>query len=445
MSKEDATKINPVRIACPFALLLVLASLVALAACRSHAFKEPASDERTILTVTSLFDGPNADFETRTLNQFAVGRNLHIRYIPGFESVEARLGMYKQLFKEHSPQPDICDIDIIWPGMIADDLLDLTPYFQSEIPSFPAELLRTYTVHGRLIAMPLFIDTGLLYYRSDLIRKYGFTGPPETWDDLERMSEVIQRGERRSGNANFWGYLWQGGANEALTCNGLEWQASQGGGHIIEPDGTISVCNSHATRALERAVSWIGRISPPGITAYTEDDSLNMYAAGNAAFMRNWSSAYGAVRDLTLFNKTAVALLPAGMSGHSRTLGGIAIAVSKYSEHRDEAVAALRDLLSAPSQVKRAIQVGIAPTRSALERRPDLMLQTPFHGPLLSGQVLTGLVARPSVVAGRVYDQVSEAYFLAVHSALTRQVAPATALARLQTELARITRTQAPR
>jgi trehalose/maltose transport system substrate-binding protein len=454
---EDGSEIYLVKTACPGALqalgrgenliafLLVAAVVIPLAACRFHASDQmkESSDSPTLLTVTALVDDANADFERQTLNEFAASRrNLQVRYIPAFESTDARLGMYKQLFKARSPEPDIAEIDVIWPGLIAEDLLDLAPYFGGEIQAFPAELIRTYTVHGRLIAIPLFVDTGLLYCRSDLLRKYGFTDPPATWDELERMSQVIQRGERGLGKTNFWGYVWQGSATEALTCNGLEWQASQGGGHIIESDGTISVCNANAVRAVERAVSWVGRISPPGTTAYTEDDSFNLYAAGNAAFMRNWSSSYGAVRDLSIGSETAVALLPAGLSGHSRTLGGIAVGVSRYSEHREEAVAALRYLSSAASQTRRAIQAGIAPTLVALEQRPDLLQQTPFHGSLLSGQILTGLVARPSVVAGRVYDQVSEAYYLAVHSALTRQVPAATALARLQTELVRITKTQ---
>lgn len=427
--------------------LFVLVGSLSLPACRSHVSGQVNGTvaDPTILTFTSVLNGSEAGFEMRTLNRFAAGRrNLQVRYIPAFESADGRLVMYKQLFKERSPQPDICEIDVIWPGMIADDLVDLTPYLRNEIESFPQELLRTYTVHGRLIAIPLIVDSGLLYYRADLLRKYGFPRPPDTWDDLERMAEVIQAGERRA-DPNFWGYVWQGIATEALTCNALEWQASQGGGHIIEPDGTVSVCNNHAIRALERAVSWIGKISPPGVTAYTEDDSINMYAAGHAAFMRNWSGTiYRTIRDRTVRSQTSLALLPAGASGRSRTMGGMAVGVSKYSEHLDEAVAALRDLVSARSQIERALEAGTAPTRLALEQRPDLMQQTAFHGPL-TGEILKDLVARPSLVTGTVYDQVSTAYYSAIHSALTKQVTPAIALAQLQTQLVQIIKSQSSR
>ena len=69
------------------------------------------------------------------------------------------------------------------------------------------------------------------------------------------------------------------------------------------------------------------------------------------------------------------------------------------------------------------------------------MQKTLFHGQL-SGQALTGLEARPSLVAGPAYDQVSKAYYQAVHLALTRKVSPAEALTGLQTELGNILKNQ---
>jgi len=38
--------------------------------------------------------------------------------------------------------------------------------------------------------------------------------------------------------------VWPGAAGEGLTCNALEWQVAEGGGRIIEADGTISVKQS---------------------------------------------------------------------------------------------------------------------------------------------------------------------------------------------------------
>jgi trehalose/maltose transport system substrate-binding protein len=76
------------------------------------------------------------------------------------------------------------------------------------------------------------------------------------------MAARIQAGERAKGKKQFWGFVWQGAADEGLTCDALEWQASDGGGRIIEEDQTISVNNPLAIRAWQRAAHWVGSISP---------------------------------------------------------------------------------------------------------------------------------------------------------------------------------------
>jgi trehalose/maltose transport system substrate-binding protein len=81
---------------------------------------------------------------------------------------------------------------------------------------------RNDTVQGKLVAVPYFTEVSLFYYRRDLLEKYRFARPPVTWSELERQARTIEDGERGNGNRLFWGFLWQGAASEALTCNALE-------------------------------------------------------------------------------------------------------------------------------------------------------------------------------------------------------------------------------
>ena len=137
--------------------------------------------------------------------------------------------------------------------------------------------------------MPILV---FLYYRPNLLKEYGYREPRKTWDELERMAARIQAGERAKGNKDFWGYVWQGGINEDLTCSGLEWQISDGGGRIIEDNKTVSVNNPHVIRAWQRAARWVGTISPPGVTAYGLWDAQNLWGSGKAAFLSGWQSDY---------------------------------------------------------------------------------------------------------------------------------------------------------
>ena len=158
--------------------------------------------------------------------------------------------------------PDVYSIDAIWPGMFADQLVDLSPYFQTRALSSDPGVVEDFKIGGRLVAVPYRAAVGVLYYRVNLLHKYGYAHPPRTWEELETMALHIQQGERASGKKDFWGFAWPGAAAEGLLCNALEWQKSEGGGQIIETDKTISVNNPAAIHSWERARGWVGRISP---------------------------------------------------------------------------------------------------------------------------------------------------------------------------------------
>jgi trehalose/maltose transport system substrate-binding protein len=184
-------------------------------------------------------------------------------------------------------------IDVIWSGILDGALLDLKPFFSSELSSVEPDLVSSYTVKSRVIAAPYHPHVGVLYYRTDLLTKYGYHLPPQTWSELEKMAFRIQEGERATGDQNFWGFVWPGAADEGLTCLALEWQASEGGGTIIETNRTVSVNNEDAIRAWQRAAHWIGWISPPSVTAYEDVDSVNDFEdSGKAAFSLGRTSDY---------------------------------------------------------------------------------------------------------------------------------------------------------
>jgi trehalose/maltose transport system substrate-binding protein len=348
-----------------------------------------------------------------------------------------RLGLYLQFFEAKSAEVDVYQIDVIWPGDLAEHLSDLYQYegFKEVAKEhFPA-IVENNTVDGKLLGIPWFTDAGLLYYRTDLLEKYGYDGPPKTWDQLEEMAMKIQEGERKD-NPDFWGFVWQGNAYEGLTCDALEWVKSSGGGSIIEPDGTISINNEMAVKAIERAAGWVGNISPPGVTGFAEEDSRNMWQAGNAAFMRNWPYAYklGQADDSPIKGKIGVAPLPGEKEGQSAAaLGGWQLAVSKYSAHPEVAADVALFLASEEIQKMRAIKGSFNPTIMSLYKDPEVLEAVPFFGSLYD--VFINAVARPSTVTAPRYNEVSTLFFNAVHSVLTGEKDAQTAIDELELDL----------
>ena len=96
---------------------------------------------------------------------------------------------YLQTFQAQSSDIDVMMIDVIWPGDLAEHLVDFNEYGGAEAVAddFPA-IVTNNTVDGALVGLPWFTDGGLLYYRTDLLEKYGYAGPPKTWAELEEMA-----------------------------------------------------------------------------------------------------------------------------------------------------------------------------------------------------------------------------------------------------------------
>lgn len=369
------------------------------------------------------------------LEEFSCKTGIQVDFIPAWGNSKDQVALILRALDGHSPAPDVYLIDAVWPGTLWPHLLDLTPYLDGDAREHLPQLLKNDTANGRLVALPFYMNVGMLYYRTDLLEKYGYTHPPKTWDEMERMAARIQRGERAAGHAEFWGYVFQGAAYEGLTCNALEWQMAFGGGHIIEPDGTVSVNNEQAAHALRKAAGWVGSISPPTVLLYTESDSLQAFRSGNAAFMRYWSSGYNQIANSPgMRGRFDVTLLPCGLRGRAQTMGGFELAVSGYSKHPREAAHLVLYLTGNSVQKCRAVQEGYLPTLPRLYEDSEVLKAVP-EAKALKTVGLASWVARPSAIAGNHYADVSRIYYEGVHAILNHQLPPEDVLKSIETQL----------
>jgi trehalose/maltose transport system substrate-binding protein len=430
-----------------FVLLLVSALL--LAACPAAAPAEPAAAPAggeaaapaaaEQVTIRFVGEATTRDHDRQSLAYCEEQTGVNVEFVNGPESATDRLAQYLQFFGAQSPDIDLVQIDVIWPGILAEHLVDMNKYLTADDKAtYFQRIINNNTVDGALVGIPWFTDAGLLYYRTDLLEKYGYTAPPATWAELDEMATAIQEGERAA-NADFWGYTWQGNVYEGLTCDALEWQVSWGGGEIVEADGTISINNPQAAAAFDMAAGWVGRISPPGVVSYQEEDARGVWQGGNAAFMRNWPYAYslGNAEDSVIKDKFAVVPLPKGEGPDARnadTLGGWQMAVSKYSAHPDEAAAVAVCLAGRESQKIRATVGSLLPTIGDLYSDADVLEANPFFGQLFD-VFNGGAVARPSTVTGDKYNEVSTIYFTEVNKVLTGAQTGAEAVAEIEAQL----------
>ena len=368
--------------------------------------------------------GENGRWTRAVAEEWAEKTNNSVEYISRPADATATLQLYLQYWGSKSADVDVFLIDVIWQGIDAPFAVDLKKFVKADIISqfFPRSI-ENNTVNGRLVSLPWFIDAGLLYYRTDLLQKYGYTDPPKTWDELAQMAKKIQDGERAAGNLGFQGFVFEGKSSESLTCNAVEWIYSYGGGTIIGPDKSVTINNPDTIKALQTAKSWVGTISPTAVTTYGEEEARNIWQSGNAAFMRNWPYAYalGADPKSPITGKFDVTALPKGGDNDKSAacLGGWQLMVSAYSKVPNASADLVRYLTSAEIQKKHAIELGLLPTLPDLYNDPDLQQKKPWFKN--ASDILASTVARPSTVTGAAYNQLSQGVFENVNKILNGQ------------------------
>lgn len=395
-----------------------------------------------VLTISCGNETPGFEQCANRANEWAAKTENMVKVISTPNESNETLALYTQLLSSESSDLDVFPVDVVWPGVLANHLLTLDPYIKEEEINqhFPV-YLRTNRVNGALKALPWFADVGLLYYRKDLLEKYG-ASVPETWEELAATSALIQAEERKAGNRRMWGYVFQGRAYEGLTCNVMEWLDSYNGGHVVADSGFINIYNQKAINALNTVQQFVGQISPRGVLNYGEEEARGSFQAGYAVFMRNWPYAWALLNDekSLIAGKVEVTRLPKGGEdgSHTGTLGGWSMAVSKYTKQPRLAADLAQYITSADSQKQRAIEYSYNPTRMDLYSDADIVLANPFMARLVD--TFETAVARPTAITGRHYNRVSSELWNAVHDVLSGKVSARVSLEALEAKLKRISR-----
>ena len=337
----------------------------------------------------------------------------YIQLPPPSSSTEVHQALVQQLARRNGT-PDVFTQDVIWISEFASAgwALPLDQYFNAadRAAYFPG-LIEACTFGGKLTALPWYVDSGMLYYRKDLLQQAG-ASVPATWQDLTDTARKIQK----SGGAKF-GYLWQGKQAEVLVCDAVEVIGSAGGA-ILAPDGkTVLVAEPPAVKAIQFLYDTIhtSKISPQDVLSWDEEPSRGPFTSGEAVFLRNWSYVYKIAQDpssSSVVGKVGVAPLP-HFPGHKSAacLGGYQYGVNAHSKHREAAIDFITWMSSPETQLRFATGLGLAPTRPAVFDQPALIKNQPFMHSLKN--VFVGATPRPVTPQ---YPQVT----LALQSAFSR-------------------------
>ncbi|MCL6522297.1 MAG: ABC transporter substrate-binding protein [Firmicutes bacterium] len=334
-------------------------------------------------------------------------------------STDTQRNTYVTQISSGSPTPDVYSGDVIWPAQFASHglALALDRYFPK---SFTDQLIpgavQADTFQGKLYAVPWFTDAGFLYYRKDLLEKYHLP-VPATWDQLLQEAETLQRQ-----GAVRYGFVFQGAQYEGLVCDFTEMLAGAGG-QVLTPDGKVVLDSPQAVQAARflRELVQSG-VAPEAVSTYQEPDSLNVFANGDAAFLRNWPYAWAVLNDpqqSKVVGKVGMAVLPdwPGGTRGPAALGGWNLFINPHSKHVREAVTFIQFLVGPEAQKFIALKGGHLPVLLSTYEDAQVRAANPFFA------LKPTIVPRPSWTPN--YPELSSQLQVSLHQILTGQVSPA--------------------
>ena len=323
----------------------------------------------------------------------------------------------------------ILSMDVVWTAEFA-----AKGYVEAMPPDTSTDGMLKATVDAatyfnKLYGLPQTSDGGLLYYRKDLLDKYGLQ-VPTSFDEMKAACDKITAGEKNSKLGCFAG---QYNKYEGLTVN-FDEAVHGAGGVIVGDDGKPNVATPEATKGLQTLTDWFkdGHIPKAAIT-WDEEAGRVPFQHGELIFHRNWGYVYNHAandKDSDIKGKFDVAPLP-GITGPGvSSLGGHTFAVAKNAENKGTALDFLKYVASPEVQKSNTLATSQSPVLESLYTDPDLVKKFPFMPTQLKS--IQGAKPRPKAVE---YGDVSLAIQDAAYGALQGQTQPDAALQALQAKL----------
>jgi multiple sugar transport system substrate-binding protein len=250
--------------------------------------------------------------------------------------------------------PDVSMMGTTWMGEFAKTgAFDQTPSGLIDKSKFFDGAWDTTVVGGTSYGVPWYVETRLIYYRTDLAKQAGVEAPKD-WDGLKDFAKAL----KEKGGADWGINLQPGGTGSWQTFMPFAWQA----GAEISKDGKFTLDSPEVQKALEYYASFFkDGIAPTELAQGALEPGFVNGDIG--AFVSGpWHMGILKEQGGADFNgKWAVTQMPKEKAGTS-FIGGSDLVVYKDSKNRDTAWKFVEYLTRPPAQQKLYELVGSLPS-----------------------------------------------------------------------------------
>lgn len=242
---------------------------------------------------------------------------------------------------------DIAALDAIWLSAFADGVEPLDELFTDEVKSdlFPG-LVAEAQVDGAFVGMPIFTNSEILFYRTDLFEdaasmadfeaKFGYPlAPPATWEQYRDVAEFFTRDTDGDGQVDLYGTDVKGAVETEWLATVSQAGASQ---MVLDPiSGEVTIDDAEHLAALDFYTSLLP-YAPPGAAQLDWAGSQNLFYQGQLAMMRFWGHAYRQTpADAVVSGNIGAAPMIAGPGGIAGVPGAWYLSVPTAGSKKDAA------------------------------------------------------------------------------------------------------------
>lgn len=197
----------------------------------------------------------------------------------------------------------------------------------------------TNVIDGVAMGVPWYVETRLLYYRTDIAAEAGITTPPTTWDELKAMAQAMQA---------------EGGSRYGISLGTKNWQEYfpflwSNGGDVVDESGTFTLNSPEAVEAL----TFYNSFFEEGLTPTSVPEGFDItpaFVSGDYPMFFSGPWHLGLIETAggpDFADKWAIAPMPQQDSATS-FVGGANVVVYKNSQNKDAAWAFV-EFLSEPA------------------------------------------------------------------------------------------------
>ena len=359
--------------------------------------------------------------------------NIHVNLVSAPNSTDTYRAQLTTQISGGASTPDVYNGDVIWPAQFAAHQLavPLSDYLPASYwNQFASGLVQGASYKGKVYGSPLYEDQGFLFYRKDLLQKDNLP-VPQTWEQLQSdATKIVKAGLVK------YGFVWQGASYEGLTCNFMEYLTSAGGTATNSDYTKASLDSPQSVKAVTFMRSLItSGATPAAVSTFQEAQSMSIFAAGDAGFLRNWDYAYSnattpATGKLTA-SQVGVEPMPAFAGqptpGYSN-IGGWNMYINPHSKNINLDLTFIKYLASPEAQTILATKYSEIPTTTVVRNSP----QVKALNPVLAIISETKLVPRPAGTPN--YPALSTAIYTNVNSVLAGSATPSAAMSAAQSQ-----------